>query len=1079
MVVSPSTNGLQSAKDSTLPNTSRPSTKAAATPKSIDLSRKLAGSPAADSGLNQNKRASVQQKAWTSGSNPITRAAQQQQPQQLNGSIKPPGQKLKAAEEQERHAHDRMVYLFGNLMGLHAAITVLNGDKYEGIFSGSSIESSESVYLLQMVRKIKAVAGQNGNVDSPMTYIGEGENHTMSFNVKDVVDFSAANVTLDAENTSKSQNGASFLTDSDISGNRNARERPLQKWEPDPDMDMSLEGDSNKSSLGWDQFETNRRLFGAKSNYDESYYTTTINTSHPMHKQRVADAERLAKEIEREGSGNAHVREERGLKGRDDSGLDEEERYSGVRRSAQDFPPLQSGTNKYTPPARRPPTGQPTVRGAPVDPAIISSQIARTDGSSARREKDGKQKQQGADSGTVKEKEQPAAPERPEAEQTSTKKPDAIKPSKVKDTSKGKTPAPITVESHTANVESEVRDAFRDFAKFEKMRVANQRRHQARTDKDIKLNDLMKFSQTFKLHTPVPKDLLSILARDPTKQEQIVENANRNAAETETAGPSTKKQLTTHNEEKSYRKDVHKAADIQSYNKKSRENTTSQVAHHGQPQQRNDRSGQTLPSRPAPGPGLSQRLAKFQGQGRGVTLLSLQDARVPPTGPSGMPSDFSVSQRSSGAPTPLSATSGRFNAAAIEFRPNPAASNFTPNREPSAQSSPRLGGHNAGAQHRPASRQATPADFWGAKKPNSARPDIDDYFNPFKRLKKEYKEAREGKESKDENGGIPWAHRTLPRWDSSENVEKTYINAFNELPTLAQGHSNNPSMTNSHQPHHHQQIPYHPGNQVASHSQHVPHHLHPNQQPHHSGMQQQFDDHRMQYSQSTSGVYPSPRMPQANVPYQQSPMPPNAQLAYQQPMQYGPSGGIQMTAMRSYSGGPHHMPAPNGAQMMVHNPSNGPYPNMPQAIGGPFNQQMPMYGSPAQAHVHPYVAGPPSMGPGHNGYPSPGRGAPPMMHQGSQQGQPQNMMMYGMNQGPHHQPMYSNQPSYVPNNMRGGYMPQYQGHYAPSPQQQHYHPMQLRGSSQGGYNPQHHPNGHPQSYNGHPAHNQDPDAEGK
>src|SRR6187402_603838 len=60
-------------------------------------------------------------------------------------------------------------------------------------------------------------------------------------------------------------------------------------------------------------------------------------------------------------------------------------RYSGVRR--QDFPPLTSSNNKYTPPARRAPTGQSTVSGAPVDPAIISSQLARPDKPAAEKAK--------------------------------------------------------------------------------------------------------------------------------------------------------------------------------------------------------------------------------------------------------------------------------------------------------------------------------------------------------------------------------------------------------------------------------------------------------------------------------------------------------------------------------------------------------------------------------------------------------------------------------------------------------------------------------------------------------------------
>ena len=40
------------------------------------------------------------------------------------------------------------------------------------------------------------------------------------------------------------------------------------------------------------------------------------------------------------------------------------------------------------PPARRPPSGQPTVTGAPVDPAIISSQLARPDTSPQQKQEE-------------------------------------------------------------------------------------------------------------------------------------------------------------------------------------------------------------------------------------------------------------------------------------------------------------------------------------------------------------------------------------------------------------------------------------------------------------------------------------------------------------------------------------------------------------------------------------------------------------------------------------------------------------------------------------------------------------------
>ncbi len=74
-------------------------------------------------------------------------------------------------------------------------------------------------------------------------------------------------------------------------------------------MDGSLE----KSSSGghWDQFAENERLFGLKTDYDESIYTTSIDKSHPQYRERIAAAERKAREIERSVTTNSHVAEER------------------------------------------------------------------------------------------------------------------------------------------------------------------------------------------------------------------------------------------------------------------------------------------------------------------------------------------------------------------------------------------------------------------------------------------------------------------------------------------------------------------------------------------------------------------------------------------------------------------------------------------------------------------------------------------------------------------------------------------------------------------------------------------------
>ena len=161
----------------------------------------------------------------------------------------------------------------------------------------------------------------------------------MSFDTQDVVDFVVTNVRFDKP-ASRSANGmcdsrsvrtvadklgvaAGFKTDTDISGNVGGRERALKKWEPTGDVDhgMSLEADGR----GWDQFETNQRLFGLKTDYDENFYTTTIDRSRPDYDKVAAKADKLQREIEADKGVTGHVAEERGIL--DDSGVDEEMKY--------------------------------------------------------------------------------------------------------------------------------------------------------------------------------------------------------------------------------------------------------------------------------------------------------------------------------------------------------------------------------------------------------------------------------------------------------------------------------------------------------------------------------------------------------------------------------------------------------------------------------------------------------------------------------------------------------------------------------------------------------------------------------
>jgi PAB1-binding protein PBP1 len=112
-----------------------------------------------------------------------------------------------------------------------------------------------------------------------------------------------------------SGNTSSFRTDTAISGGRTQGERELVPWVPDAadQADGSLESGRMRGAGGdkWDQFAENERKFGLKTDYREDIYTTAINKNHPQYKQRLADADRKAREIERSTATNSHVAEER------------------------------------------------------------------------------------------------------------------------------------------------------------------------------------------------------------------------------------------------------------------------------------------------------------------------------------------------------------------------------------------------------------------------------------------------------------------------------------------------------------------------------------------------------------------------------------------------------------------------------------------------------------------------------------------------------------------------------------------------------------------------------------------------
>lgn len=928
-------------------------------------------------------------------------------------------------------------------------VTTKAGEVFEGLMAGSSVASGSTQISLKMTKKSQAAdSGQaNGASSREAALVGSSPEHAVTFDVRDITDihipaFSLPEPPRMANGKSHVQHrdsllirtgsAAKFRTDADISGNQSRGERALQPWVPDgpENTNLSLEFGATGD---WDQFAANQKLFNTQSTYNENDYTIALDKSSDSYKSREAAAAKKEREILGSQSTNAHMREERGLVAQNDFD-DEEAKYSGVRRVDPAFPPLpMGGQNKYTPPARRAPTGQPTIAGAPVDPAIISAQLSRPSSKPNQVAQAPTDKQpivvepKSGDANTAA-----VATEPPQAAAALESQGDASKGEPIiEPTSPQKFASP---SGHTEGVETKVLQQFRQFADAEKQKMAEKKRAQASQDRTAKLNDLLRFSKTFKLKTPIPGDLVGILAKDPGKQEAIIDKAKREHEESASAATSP---LAPAAAESAARKvDFPQMAaipDRQTFNRAR--GGFSQTG--GRPDRGIPQSG-LFPGRNA---GMSQRPSGQQDrkpiQPPNIPApIPILDGRPPPTGPMADQAPLTSPQRSN-LQTPTSATSSsRFNlnVKATEFRPNANAPSFNPSVSSNAPSSP-----SSVQRTISTSRAASPSAFFGSRKPKPAseRPSLTSNFNPIKKMKAEVASRKGGeKRGKPEeggtpfkdyasNGGIPNAHQTLPRWTvRTENDNKSYLEAFENpaVPMMSPAQSRSGS---THQIPYQNQLPHMPTGPANIPQISTPQHMqHAVSQSYH----RQYDDGQPRVHMQISGqVFPSPSIQSRQPSAYASPMSNPAQLAYQQQPYFG--AGQMPMQIRQFQGTPAmmHSQGQMAAPMMMQQQTNGPYMQMPQQ----YTQQMPMY-SPNPQPVYPQQ----------NGYGSPSR-APMMMRQGSQQGhhhvQP---MMYTMSA--QNGPMQYAQPGQM--GMVRGYTQQ---QYGTSPQ--HGYPIQQGRTMSSGY----------------------------
>ncbi len=653
------------------------------------------------------------------------------------------------------------------------------------------------------------------------------------------------------------------------------------------------------------------------------------------------------------------------------------------------------------PPARRPLSGKSSVAGAPVDPAIISSQIARSE-ASLQTETNAASKP--TENGTALAGSSNATTT--EAKQDSNKDGSTVNAAATNTSRLAETPkAPIS--NATSNVDTEdALAAFKNFASTEKNRVAEDRKRRAVHDKAIKLNDLKKFSSNFKLHTPVPKDLVPILAKDKTKQQEIMEKAQREAEQK--ASIPAKTLASSGDQPSSKGLDESKTdgtrAPPNTSNAARQEYNLRQGLPPRGPQagvSSRDKQTQFANIFPASGHGgqgmLSHRLADQHNRHKaglqaGMPATApvpphIYTSQKPPSRPSFNAAPVPSSQASSTVRTPTSAASIRLNVNAHEFKPNPTANVFQLPGLSSPTSSSR-----PNSNVRPTSRAPSPSDFFGDKKPVPAgdKPSIMELFNPLKRLREKAQKENKVKDYAS-NGGIVYAHATPVTWSQVKDEEdfKSYKNMYDDVPMPSRGATpQQPAISPN------QAFP----NQLPLHLQHgtqgTPHVQVPQQpayhgppQPHHYPAGPHHFDDRMHPSPSANSAYSTPRGQNAYLAYP-APMGQPAHFPHVQPMApYGMApGGPQAQNFGRMPSGPPFAPSPGqhyAVPMMAHSSSQGGFMG-PQAMHGPQMQMFP------HGQVPPYVG----QSQPTSGYPSPGRGGgTPMMHQGSFQGQSTPMYM--------------------------------------------------------------------------------------
>ena len=138
-------------------------------------------------------------------------------------------------------------------MGKKCIATITDGSRYQGLLVGSDL-SPLSVVLLKPQLVGSSLLNEKNNLDKlPENLI---------IQAKDLIDLE-----VDVDLSEPVKRPHEFKTDADISGKMQIKERELERWVPDDEVELTLEDDGSE----WDQFKVNQEKFGVESSYASHY----------------------------------------------------------------------------------------------------------------------------------------------------------------------------------------------------------------------------------------------------------------------------------------------------------------------------------------------------------------------------------------------------------------------------------------------------------------------------------------------------------------------------------------------------------------------------------------------------------------------------------------------------------------------------------------------------------------------------------------------------------------------------------------------------------------------------------------